>query len=81
MTRECDFALVLLKGAIEHDDGRRYFGSLMAYGHHLHGAVARGLVDEEGKPTDKGRQVYADERLGNLPKEGRGYMWKWGRDR
>lgn len=79
----CDFALAIVKGLVEHDDGHAYFGSSMAYTHFEAIAIARGHVVrgpkefdggggtmfllEASRLTDAGRAVYAELGLDRLP--------------
>jgi len=80
---ELDWALVIVKGLVEHDDGSFYFHSLMAYRQHEADAIARGYVvrgpkvclDNGGAPfeieatrlTDAGRDIYRACGLERLP--------------
>lgn len=69
-----DFALVVVKGLIEHRDGAAYFGS------HGGDAVARGLITTDGRAeqvTEEGRRAYQDQGLARLLKSGRAYLWNW----
>jgi hypothetical protein len=79
MSREPDFVLALLKGAIEHGDEGAYFGSTLGLAHYASVARRRGLVDREGNATAHGREVYEQMRLDLLPKQlhSRAYMWDW----
>lgn len=80
---ECDFALAIVKGLVEHDDGHAYFGSSVGYRHFEAKAIARGHVvrgtvlrdgggghmfECEGTIlTDAGRAAYARLHLDRLP--------------
>lgn len=88
--RDCDFALAIVKGLVEHDDGKAYFGSLMGYATHEKDAIDRGYACIGPKPiergtvtiqttrlTDAGRAIYVELGLGRLPKSGRAYAWDW----
>jgi len=83
-TRDYMFPAAILKGAIEHDDGTAYLGSLLAYETHRMTAAALGWValDKTGRPspTAHGRAVYAEAHLDALPKRrfSRAYAWDWG---
>ncbi len=51
---KCDFALAIVKGLIEHNDGGAYFGSLMGYRHHEADGIKRGLLTRGPKQIDMG---------------------------
>lgn len=78
----CDFALAIVKGLVEHDDGGAYFGSLMGYRHFEAIAIARGhavrgpktcsdggreFVLEDTRLTPAGEAVYKELGLDRLP--------------
>ena len=64
----------IVKGLIEHADGRRFFGSLMAYTCHLETAIEQNLVMPNGKVTPKGTEWY-ERCLKSLP-QSRPVFWK-----
>ena len=68
------FVAGIVKGIIEADDPRRHFGSLMAFSHHAEEAKKCGLVSEDLKVTDKGREWYARLNMADLPVT-RAYFW------
>ena len=70
-----DYAVVVLKGVIEHQDCGAYFGSFGALGHYTDVAQERGWLDGDRKATPLGREVYLNRKLNLLPKSGRAYMW------
>ena len=75
-----DFALAIVKGLFERQDGTAYFGSLGGYRTHVGEAVARGFVTTDGREerlTDAGQQAYRDHGLGRLPRTGRACEWNW----
>lgn len=84
------FALAIVKGVIEHDDGTSYFASLGGYEHHLERARAREWVrcsEIEGEldkliVTDAGREVYERCKLSAFPQTygHRAYAWNWTAD-
>lgn len=63
----------IVKGLIEHKDGRRFFGSLMSYTSHLEVAVSQNLVTANGKVTARGKEWY-ERCLKQLP-QGRQAFW------
>lgn len=74
-------SLSLLKGVVEHNDGGRYFGSLLGYTPWETKTQALGLVRPSAnprkvEPTELGQRVY-DKYLKELPQKGRAYMWDW----
>lgn len=91
MSARCDFAMAVLKGAVEHGDGTAYFGSLIGYTAHRDAAVRAGYVrivmvkHPEGfdvqreQPTEAGEYVYRESGLADLPRSGRAYAWDWSR--
>lgn len=72
-----DFALVVLKGAVERGDGTAYFGSTMNYAMWFQAARDRGLMLKSGKPSKLGLRAYQTQKLDKLPNQGRAYMWDW----
>lgn len=71
------FSLAIVKGLVEANDAQRYFGSLLGFTWHFKEVVSLGWVGEHGDLTDLGREIYESRRLGDLPREGRAYMWNW----
>ena len=68
------FVAGIVKGIIEADDPRRHFGSLGAFSHHCDEAKKCGVVTEDMKVTDKGREWYARLNMAALPVT-RAYLW------
>ena len=80
MNRDVDFALAIVKGLVEHQDGVVYFASLIGYRAHVGEAVARGFIATDGQEerlTDAGRKAYQEHGLDRLPRRGRAYLWDW----
>ena len=86
----CRFVLAIVKGLFEHNDGTKYFGSLMGYKHYEELANNRGWVVPGTKTTpgegitvpcvvltDAGHRVYNEANLGSLPQSGRASGWDW----
>lgn len=87
---DTQFCLAVLRGAVEHQDGSMFFGSLGAYRHWLNAAVKRGWVVESTRlhktekdlvvgcqvATDLGRQVYESSGVGQFS-QGRFSGWDW----
>lgn len=63
-----DFAAVVLKGVVEHQDGTAYFGSLSGYKHYEALAIAAGWILIGNEPTGEGRRAYETMGLAALPK-------------
>lgn len=79
--------LAVLKGVIEHDRASAYFASLLGLNTYVDSACDNKLL--KSKPylqvTRKGRKVYKDLRLAELPSKPIGTsggscwnFWKWG---
>lgn len=90
--RNCDFALAIVKGLVEHDDGHAYFGSLLGYRAHEQDGIQRGLLirgpkvcrdgDQEfileaTRLTDAGRKAYDELHLERLPNKAYGRAYFW----
>lgn len=71
------FTAAIVKGMIEHNDAKRYFGSLLAFKDHLRVAQDCGVVIGEGREisvTELGRAWYEDKKMNELS-ETRAYLW------
>lgn len=92
MIRGCNFAAVILKGLIEHNDSRAYFGSILGWVNYMNEAYENGWVTTgAGKVTEAGKEHYTSSGLARVGpwdhrdwKEGmkpnkysRAYMWDW----
>jgi hypothetical protein len=68
------FVAGIVKGLVEADDPTRHFASLMAFKSHCNDAKKCGVVSEDLKVTDKGREWYARLNMAALPVT-RAYLW------
>ena len=64
----------IIKGLVEHQDGRRFFGSTMNYTHHFENAVSRGYVMPDKSLTPMAMDWY-ERHLAALP-QSRQVFWK-----
>jgi hypothetical protein len=77
----CSFPLAIVKGLVEHGDGRRYFGSTLSFSGYADDAISAGWLKRDAADhlelTDAGRTAYRQLKLDALPRTGRAYTWDW----